>query len=179
MTKMIERILVPVDFSDPSLQALDYAIEFGQRFKPEFVVLHVVETIYYPLSGDMYGPGYDVGRVYQELERAGREQLARVAAKLRKRRLTARTLLSIGSAHRVIVETAKKLKADLIIMSTHGRTGLSHVLMGSVAERVVRNAACPVLTVRGRSLRRRSLPRRGAGSGRRRPRRVVVRSRSR
>lgn len=162
MAKMIKRILVPVDFSDPSLQALDYAIELGQPFKPEFIVLHVVET-YFPLAGDMYSPGYDVGLMYQELERAGREQLSRLAAKLQKQRLAVRTLLSVGSAHRVIVETAKKLKADLIIMSTHGRTGLSHVFMGSVAERVVRSAVCPVLTVRGGKPRRRSSSRRDGG----------------
>jgi universal stress protein A len=107
--------------------------------------------VYYPAPGDMYGPGsgYDMGMVYQELERAGHEQLLRVAAKFQKRRLTVRTLLRVGTAYHVIVETAKQLKADLIIMSTHGRTGLSHVLMGSVAEKVLQTAPCPVLTVRG------------------------------
>ena len=152
---MIRRILVPVDFSDPSLQALDYAIEFGRRFKPELVVLHVLEPIYYPGPPDMYGPGYDMGLVYRELERAAREQLSRVAAPLQKKRLTVRTLLCVGTASHAIVDTAKRLRADLIIMSTHGRTGLSHVLMGSVAERVVRIATCPVLTVRGQKLGRR------------------------
>jgi len=163
---MITRILVPVDFSDPSLQALDYAIEFGRPFKPELVVLHVLEPIYYPGPGDMYGPGYDMGLVYREIERAAREQLSRVAATLQKKRLTVRTLLRVGTAYHLIVETAKRLKADLIIMSTHGRTGLSHVLMGSVAERVVRTATCPVLTVRGRKPGRRPSPRRDGGTKR-------------
>jgi nucleotide-binding universal stress UspA family protein len=178
---MIRRILVPVDFSNPSLQALDYAIEFGRPFKPEFIVLHVLEPIYLPGPSDLYGPGYDMGLVYRELERAGREQLARVAATLQKKRLTTRTLLRVGTAYHVIVETAKKLKADLIVMSTHGRTGLSHVLMGSVAERVVRSAACPVLTVRGQKPGRRPSPRRGGGTrrpSRRRAGRAVLRSRS-
>ena len=169
---MITRILVPVDFSEPSLQALDYAIEFGKPFKPELVVLHVLEPIYYPGPGDMYGSGYDMGLVYRELERAAREQLSRVAATLQKKRLPVRTLLRVGTAYHTIVETAKRLKADLIIMSTHGRTGLSHVLMGSVAERVVRSATCPVLTVRGRKLgRRRS--RRSTGRAPQRTRRVA------
>lgn len=177
---MIARILVPVDFSDPSLQALDYAIEFGRRFKPEFVVLHVLEPVYYPGAGDMYGPGYDMGLVYQEIERATRDQLSRVAATLQKKRLAVRTLLRVGTAYHAIVETAKRLKADLIIMSTHGRTGLSHVLMGSVAERVVRSAACPVLTVRGQKPGRRPSPRRDGGPRlkRRRAGRAVVRPRS-
>ena len=163
---MIKRILVPVDFSQPSLQALDYAIEFGQPFKPEFVVLHVLEPVYYPGAGDMYGPGYDMGLVYQELERAAHEQLSRLAATLQKKRLTVRTLLRVGTAYHTIVETAKKLKADLIIMSTHGRTGLSHVVMGSVAEKVVRSAACAVLTVRGQKPGRRRSARRDGGTRR-------------
>jgi universal stress protein A len=159
---MIKRILVPVDFSAPSLQALGYAVELGQRFKPEFVVLHVVEPVVYP-APDMYGQGYDTGAVYLELERAGREQLARVATTLQRKRLAVRTLLRVGPASHVIVETAKQLKADLIVMSTHGRTGLSRVLMGSVAEKVVRSAACPVLTVRGKAASRRAAPRMGGG----------------
>ena len=171
---MIRRILVPVDFSAPSLQALDYAIDLSQRFKPELVVLHVLEPIYYPGPGDMYGPGYDVSLVYRELERAGREQLARLAATLQKKRLTARTLLRVGAASHVITETAKRYKVDLIIMSTHGRTGLSHAIMGSVAERVVRSAACPVLTVRGRKSRRRPARRRAGGT--RRPQRRAGRA---
>jgi nucleotide-binding universal stress UspA family protein len=166
---MITRILVPVDFSDPSLEALDYAIEFGRPFKPEFVVLHVLEPIYYPGPGDMYGAGYDMGSVYRELERAAREQLSRLASTLQKKRLTVRTLLRVGTAYHAIVATAKRLKADLIIMSTHGRTGFSHALMGSVAEKVVRSAACPVLTVRGQKPGRRPFPRRGGGT--RRPQR--------
>jgi len=179
---MIKRILVPVDFSQPSLQALEYAIEFGKAFKPEFVVLHVLEPLYYPGAGDMYGPGYDMGLVYQELERAAHEQLSRLSATLQKKRLTVRTLLRVGTAFHTIVETAKKLKADLIIMSTHGRTGLSHVVMGSVAEKVVRSAACPVLTVRGQERGRRPSPRRDRGARRpqrRRAGRAAVRSRSR
>ena len=79
---MIRRILVPLDFSKPSLQALDYAIDFGRPFKPEFVVLHVLEPIAYTVPADMFGTGYDTGLVYRELEHAGREQLAHVAVKL-------------------------------------------------------------------------------------------------
>jgi nucleotide-binding universal stress UspA family protein len=149
---MITRILVPLDFSHPSLQALDYASALAGRLKAELVVLHALEPIYYPTAGDMYGPTYNMDFVYRELERAAGEQLSRVAATLRKKRLAVRTLLRVGTAPDTIVESAKRLKADLIIMSTHGRTGFSHVLMGSVAERVVRSATCPVLTVRARNL---------------------------
>jgi nucleotide-binding universal stress UspA family protein len=175
---MIQRILVPVDFSDPSLRALDYAIEFSRRLKSRLIVLHVVEPVYYPMAADMYGVGIDLGNVYEQIERAARTQLSRLAAKLRTRRVEVRTLLSVGTAPQMIAQSAKKLKADLIIMSTHGRTGLSHVLMGSVAERVVRTAACPVLTVPGR---RSGTPTRTRSTRRARPRsgRGVARSHSR
>ena len=171
---MIKRILVPVDFSEPSLRALDYAAQLGRAFRIELIVLHVVETVYYPFAGDLYGTGYDMSAVYRALERAGREQLARLAARLKQRRIAARTLLLMGSAPQTIVDTAKKLKADLIVMSTHGRTGLSHVLMGSVAERVVRTAACAVLTVRGAGAVRRRGARRAPAA--RRPRQTRARA---
>ena len=159
---MTRRILVPVDFSNPSLRALDYAVEFGRTLQAELLLLHVVEPIDYSLVGDPYGVGFDASIVYQELERVGREQLSRLAARLRARRVAVRTLLGVGPAHRVIVDTAKKQRADVVIMSTHGRTGLPHLVMGSVAERVVRNAACPVLTVRGHTGGVRARPQRRA-----------------
>src|SRR5512139_59170 len=153
-----KRILVPVDFLAPLRQALDYAIELGRGSATELVVLHVVEPTYYPGAADISGMGYDAAWLSAELERLARQQLAVLAAELRKRRVRARTLMLLGNAHQVIAETAKKVRADLIVMSTHGRSGLSHVLIGSVAERVVRIAPCPVLTVRAqlRATRRRA-----------------------
>jgi nucleotide-binding universal stress UspA family protein len=175
---MIKRVLVPVDFSEPSLRALDYAVEFSRRRHAQLVLLHVVEPVYYPAAADMYGVGFDLGNVYGEIERAARAQLSQLAAKLRARRVAVRPLLSLGTAHQAILESAKKLKADLIIMSTHGRTGLSHVLLGSVADKVVRSAPCPVVTVPGRRSAAPSRTRRARGAPRRR-RRSVARSRSR
>ena len=146
---MIKRIVVPVDFSNTSLQALDYAVEFGKPFKPEIVVVFVVEPIYFTAPADMYAPTANTGMLLDEQRKIAREQLARLAAGLKKRHVNARTILQTGTAHQVITDTARRLKADLIVMATHGRTGLSHVVLGSVAERVVRHAQCPVLTVRG------------------------------
>ena len=105
---MIKRILVPVDFSEPSLRALDYAIEFSRRLKSQLTVLHVVEPVYYPMAGDMYGVGLDLGNVYEQIERAARTQLSRLAAKLRARRVAVRTLLCLGTAHQVIVGDARR-----------------------------------------------------------------------
>jgi nucleotide-binding universal stress UspA family protein len=162
---MIKRILIPVDFSDPSLRAVDYAAELARRRrpKPRLIVLHVVEPVYYPAVGEMYGVGLDLGSVYDEIERAARTRVASLARSLRRRGVTARGLTCLGTAAQAIVDTAAKLKADLIVLSTHGRTGLSHVVMGSVAERVVRTAPCAVVTVRAAARSRRATAARRAG----------------
>jgi nucleotide-binding universal stress UspA family protein len=143
---MIERVLIPVDFSDTSLQALDYAIQLAEPFEPEFLVLFVVEPVYLAAPFDLYG-SVNLGRLLDEQRRIGCRQLERLVRNLRKRQLRARSLIQTGSPHQAIVDSAKRIKADLIVMATHGRSGLPHVLLGSVAERVVRNAPCPVLTV--------------------------------
>jgi universal stress protein A len=155
---MIKRILIPVDFSPPSMRAIDYAIEFGRPFRAELVLLHAVEPTYFAATNGFYGAGFNANIVYREIERAARLQLAKLADGLRPRRIRVRTVLAVGRPHQVIADAAKKLKTDLVIMSTHGRSGLSHVLMGSVAERVVRTSPCPVLTIH---------PRRTAASRRR------------
>jgi nucleotide-binding universal stress UspA family protein len=142
-----KRILVPVDFSKPSLRAVEVALELAERLAAEVVLLHVVEPVYYPAAGEVYGIGFEFGDIYVAIERAARSQLKKLTAKVRARHAATRDLLLVGTAHRTIVEQAKKLRADLIVLSTHGRTGLSHVVLGSVAERVVRTATCPVLTV--------------------------------
>ena len=146
---MFKRILVPLDFSASSLRALDDAVALARSFKAELILMHAVEPIYYAGAGGAFGPVYDTGMLLQELARSGREQLSRIAAKIEKRRVKVRTLLQIGTPYDVILRAAKKQKADLILLSTHGRTGLAHVLMGSVAEKVVQHASCAVLTVRG------------------------------
>jgi len=144
----IKRILVPVDFSDDSLRALEYARDFGKPFQAELCVLYVVEPIYYATPTDMYAASPNIAMLVDEQRRIGAEHLARLGAGLKKKGTRARAMQKTGSAAQCIVETAKSLKADLIIMGTHGRTGLVHMLMGSVAEKVVRTAGCPVLTVR-------------------------------
>ena len=171
---MFKRILVPVDFSDRSLEALDRAVDFGRDYAAALVVLHVVEPVYLPGSADAFGGGYDSRLVYEELEHSARERLMQLAADLARRRVPARPLLRAGTPHQVIVDVARRLKADLIMMSTHGRTGLSHLAMGSVAERVVRTATCPVMTLRAAPpppTRRRQ----GRVTRRRAPRRAAVR----
>jgi len=159
---VIKRILVPVDFSPPSLQALDYAVDFARPLDAEIVALYVVEPIYSVTAGDLYAPSSELTALMQEQRRQGREQLVELEARLTRRYAKIRTALEDGLAYQEIVAAASKLKADLVVMATHGRTGLSHLFMGSVAEKVVRTASCPVLTVRASQVRQRRRSKRAA-----------------
>jgi nucleotide-binding universal stress UspA family protein len=152
---MIRRILVPLDYSPASLRALDYAVELARVFGAELVVLHAVEVSFLPAPGDTYGPRSNMEKVFREFERAAREHVSRIAAQLDMPPGKVRTIVRRGNAGRLIVDGAKRAKADLIVMSTEGRSGLAHAFLGSVAEKVVRTALCPVLTVRARKRVRR------------------------
>jgi nucleotide-binding universal stress UspA family protein len=134
----IKQILVPVDLSEPSIQALDYAIELAAFFKAKLTIVFVAEPLYY--AGDL-------GLFIEEQQRLGREQLTHLEERVRKGGRSCETLLLRGAPYQAITDAARRRAADLIVMGTHGRTGLSHLVMGSVADRVVRTAPCPVLTV--------------------------------
>ncbi|MGH7815478.1 MAG: universal stress protein [Candidatus Binataceae bacterium] len=138
----IKRILVPTDFSDPARNALGYAIEFAREHNAEILLLHVVE----PIQNTRLMP--DVSEILEHHRVEATEQLAKLERDARRRHPKCRSEVHFGTAYEVIAEIAIKWKADLIIIATHGRTGLSHLFLGSVAERVVRIAPCPVLTVR-------------------------------
>ena len=139
---------VPVDFSTDSLRAAEYAKNFAAPFGAQLVLLHVIEPIYYASPADMYAASPNLALLIEEQRKAAQAQLEQLAQKLSGQGAKVQTLLKSGSPAQVIADTAKRIKADLIVMATHGRTGLAHVLLGSVAERVVRLATCPVLTVR-------------------------------
>ncbi len=141
----LKHILVPVDFSSCSLQALSYALGFAQQFGSRLTLLHVVEPALHPDSY-LAAPTFD--ETNQNLLQAARERLENICEKRVGNRLPAEILVRMGRAYSEIPDTAKALGADLIILGTHGYTGMKHVLLGSTAERVVRNAPCPVLTVR-------------------------------
>jgi universal stress protein A len=141
----IKRILVPIDFSANSLQALAYAVQLAQRFVAELLVLNVVEPLY--VAEPNVGSA-DLTTLLDEQQRIADEQLARISADLRRQGQRVRTQVECGAPAQTIVEVANNSATDLIVIATHGRTGLSHMLIGSVAERVVRLAGCPVLTVR-------------------------------
>jgi universal stress protein A len=138
----IKRIVVPTDFSEQSLKALDYAIDFARSHEgAEILILHVVE----PIRHTRFIPDVSVFLEHQRAEAA--DKIAALEKRTRQRHGKCRSEVHFGTPYEVITDAAEKLKADLIIIATHGHTGLAHLFLGSVAERVVRIAKCPVLTV--------------------------------
>lgn len=141
----LRRIMVPLDFSEPSHQALRYARGFAEQFGASLTLLHVIEPMVYPAE-----LGY-VPIVPDDLEEKRMEDLkARLKALAQDLGTSSKveTFLRIGRSWREICDAAKADNTDLIIIATHGYTGLKHALLGSTAERVVRHAPCPVLIVR-------------------------------
>ncbi|MBI3853007.1 MAG: universal stress protein [Verrucomicrobia bacterium] len=142
----LQTILVPTDFSKESKKALLYAIPFARQFNAGIILLHVVQPHY--IGGEFGVVDFPV--IEADLQTRSQKELATLAAKSVRDLVPVKTLVRAGSPVNEIVEAAKESKADLVILSTHGRTGLKHVLLGSVAENVVRHAPCPVLIVRAR-----------------------------
>jgi nucleotide-binding universal stress UspA family protein len=140
----IHHIIAPTDFSEHSQQAIQYARELAQTFGATLVLLHVVELPPSPIEG--LPPSQLGGTLLEDLEQQATSNLAQVLAK--EAEVTVVRRVVVGIPYRRIVEVAEAEKVDLIVMATHGRTGFSHLFMGSVAERVVRTAPCPVLTIR-------------------------------
>ena len=143
----IQQILVATDFSETSETALRYATTLAEAFHARLDVLHVVEEPFgYVASTHGYIPEVDAFR--ETLNKAAREQLHNVLTPEEVQRWQARLSLRPGTPYVEIVRFAKDHAVDLIVLGTHGRGPVWHALLGSVAERVVRNAHCPVLTVR-------------------------------
>ena len=141
----IQKILVPVDFSQCSEHALDYAVELADKLGAS---VHVLSVIGIPSYGV---PELGVGITATMMDNMIADNQAALDALARPRKLDSKNLLiRAGDARDVILQTVEELGADLIVMGTHGRRGISRALLGSVAEMVVRTAAVPVLTVRGR-----------------------------
>lgn len=140
----IERILVPIDFSASSLNALEEAVEFARPYEAEVIVLFVIEREFHTPLVLVPDPRAFLDAQTREAE----QRLAQIATRLGGKNVRHRTMVEFGVPYQTIVDSARRLKADLIVMSTHGRTGLAHVLIGSVAERVVQHASCPILLLR-------------------------------
>ena len=136
-----KRILVPHDFSDPSSTALSYGASLALHFDAELLLAYVAEKVPFPV---------ELGKVdgfLDELQGRARARLREVAKKALPATLTVRTEALIGNPAEALVELARQEDCDLIVMGTHGYTGVKHAVLGSTAEKVVRTAGRPVLTV--------------------------------
>jgi universal stress protein A len=143
----IQRIVVPTDFSEFSNHALKYGCEFARRFSAELHLVNVVEDIY-PLVPE---PGMMLPAAEEyltDLQKSAQQAIEALPPENWGEGLEIVRTVLVGTPFLEIVRYAKEQDADMIVIGTHGRSGLVHVLMGSVAERVVRKSPCPVLTVR-------------------------------
>jgi nucleotide-binding universal stress UspA family protein len=142
----IKKILVPVDFSECSKKAVRYARALSLEHRAGIILLYVIPPPAYPVGE--FG-GLEYGNLVADMRASGEKQLASMAAEMRDE-TTVQTEVRSGAPAAEIIAAADELNSDIIVISTHGHTGLKHVLLGSVAEHVIRRAPCPVLVVRER-----------------------------
>ncbi len=143
----LKRILLPTDFSDYSQHAVRYACGFAEKFDAEVHLLHVLQDLVaiVPEPGLAFPPP---GDYMDELRRSAEQALEKVVSEEWSRAHRVLKATRQGVPFVEIIRYARDNEIDLIVMATHGRSGLAHVLLGSVTEKVVRKAPCPVLTVR-------------------------------
>jgi nucleotide-binding universal stress UspA family protein len=141
----IKEILVPIDFSRPAKKALRYAVAFATQFGAKLTLVHVVEPV---AMLDLVSP------LLMENDKVMRAAKSRLDLLCKQTGIdsgsVAKTLVRSGTPFKEITDAARTLKVDLIVIATHGYSGLKHAMLGSTAERVVRHASCPVLIVRER-----------------------------
>ena len=142
----LKKILVPIDFSDNSKKALRYAVPFAQQFNASLLLVYIVEPTIYPSDFGFGQVGFP--DVEKELEEKAAEELATLRTTMVPNGLPCITRVGTGIPFVEITQMAKDEEMDMIIVATHGRTGVEHILFGSTAEKVIRKAPCPVLVVR-------------------------------
>ena len=147
---MMRRVLHPSDFSSASNAALRKAIEMAKASRGQLLIAHVLNPVV-PVTGE----GYISPKVYDEIATSNRawaqKKLATLLAQAKKAGVRASGTLLEGVTHEQIVRFARSKRVDVVVMGTHGRSGLAKLFLGSVAGRVVAAATCPVLTVRAKS----------------------------
>lgn len=142
-----QKILVPTDFSPASLQAVPYARELARLHQAEILLVHVMELPHYPTLFE--GTALVVPPIDETLRTQLAAQLEKSALEISATAgVNCRAILREGPATHELLECAKHEGVDLVVIATHGYTGLKHMLLGSTAEQVVRHASCPVLTIR-------------------------------
>lgn len=141
---VLKKILCPVDHSECSYLALKYAISLSLKDEAKLYLMHVIDSRFYEMEAYTFSPysisESDMAKIHSDLMKSLPEGTTDV--------LEVETIVVKGVPFNEILNASQELGVDVIVMGTHGRTGISHVMMGSVAEKVVRKASCPVLTVR-------------------------------
>ena len=141
MTRLFRKVLCPIDFSEQSLAALEVALKVVQQNDAALYLLNVA-----PMTAGAAGFQPVPMDAYPIVEKDKREQLEKLAQKRIPAAVRCKTIVTSGDPAEQVLETARDLDADLIVMGTHGRKGLGHLVLGSVAERIVRESPIPVLT---------------------------------
>jgi nucleotide-binding universal stress UspA family protein len=142
----IQRILVPIDFSEHSKNALKYAVPFAEKFKASIDLIYVVEPTIYPADFSFGQIGFP--NVEEEMRTRGSDELQNLITKEIADKVSSRKIVRTGKPFYEINQYALEENISLIIIATHGHTGMEQILFGSTAEKVVRKAPCPVLVVR-------------------------------
>jgi nucleotide-binding universal stress UspA family protein len=145
MSLEFKHLLVPVDFGEPSQRALGVAIELASKFGSKLTLVHVYEIPAYVYGGMTYA----TADLYAPIEDAARQQLDTLVLEVQRKVPGTTGLLRRGSAAAGLLATIEEAHPDLVVMGTNGRKGVSHLMLGSVAEKIVRMSPVPVLTMRG------------------------------
>jgi nucleotide-binding universal stress UspA family protein len=144
----VQTILLPTDFSDCAIFALPYAATIARATGASLICLHVVETVVPAVGYTGMSEPLPIGDISEQLENSAERELPKIAASGACSGLKVEELIVHGEAATEIVRVAKERSVDLIVVSSHGRTGWGRILFGSTAEAVVRHAECPVLVVK-------------------------------
>lgn len=142
----IKKILCPTDFSECSLYALTYAIAFAEQYKAKLLLLHVVDVFLHDPA--YFAPYVPERSMFSGYEEDAQSRLRTIVREKVPGEIKTKIIVREGRAFAEIVKSAREEKVDMIVTGTHGRTGLSHAMFGSTAEKVVRKAACPVLSIK-------------------------------
>ena len=141
----IQRVMVPIDFSKESTLAAKFAASLAQEYHAKLYVIHVLDPL--PLNLKAYYP--DLADVTKKRDEQAAKDLEKVIPQAVREKADVEFLLETGTpTYDIIAQRAKELDIDVIVISTHGRSGLGHILLGSVAEKVIRHAPCPVFVIR-------------------------------
>jgi universal stress protein A len=144
---MFSKILYPVDFSDYAEEILEYAVAVASRFNSELHLIHVIPNLNYFTPYESFLTPENMVAIERNIETEVDRDLTALAEKVS---VPVKKVTKTGVTFVEIIEYVKEAGIDLVVMGTHGRSGIEHVLIGSVAEKVVRKAPCPVLTIRPR-----------------------------